>query len=64
MARRRKEEREMKNLGIVAIAVGILLILLTLAGVIGQESPRVAVIGAAVILVVGIFLYRRHPAGS
>jgi hypothetical protein len=50
----------MKNIGIVAIIVGILVIILGLAGVLGQGGTLRAVMIAAVILLAGgFFLYRR-----
>jgi hypothetical protein len=54
----------MKNIGIVAIIAGILVIILGLAGVLGQEGNLRAVMIAAVIsLAGGFFLYRRGQTG-
>jgi len=54
----------MKNIGIAAIIVGILVIILGLAGVLGQEGNlRTVMIGAVVLLIVGFFLYRRGQSG-
>lgn len=56
----------MKNLGIGAILVGILVIILGLAGVIGGQGATRAVMIAAVILIgAGFFLYKRgqRPQG-
>ena len=54
----------MKNIGITAIVVGILVIILGLAGVLGQGgSLRTVMIGAVILLVVGFFLYRRGQSG-
>lgn len=49
----------MKNVGVVAIIVGILLIILNLAGLVGAGS-RTPLLAAIVVLMVGLFLYRRH----
>jgi hypothetical protein len=50
----------MKNIGILAIIAGILVIILGLAGVLGQEGNlRTVMIGAIVLLAVGFLLYRR-----
>ncbi len=54
----------MKNIGIVAIVAGILIIILGLAGVLGQGGNLRAVVIAAVILLAGgFFLYRRGQSG-
>ena len=54
----------MKNVGIVAIVAGILVIILGLAGVLGQGGNlRGVMVGAVIILVVGFFLYRRGQSG-
>jgi hypothetical protein len=54
----------MKNIGIVAIVAGILVIILGLAGVLGQGGNLRAVMIAAVILLAGgFFLYRRGQTG-
>ncbi len=50
----------MKNIGIIAILAGIAVIILGLAGVLGQNGNLRTVMVAAVILVaVGGLLYRR-----
>jgi hypothetical protein len=55
----------MKNIGVIAILAGIVAILLTLAGVIGQGGTgRSVMIGAIVLLAVGVLLYKRSPRGS
>jgi hypothetical protein len=51
----------MKTLGIVAILAGILVIVLALAGVIGQGAGRAVIIAAIILLAAGFFLYRRSP---
>jgi len=54
----------MKNIGITAIVVGILVIILGLAGVLGQGGNlRSVMVGAVILLVVGFFLYRRGQSG-
>jgi uncharacterized membrane protein YjjP (DUF1212 family) len=54
----------MKNIGIVAIIAGILVIILGLAGVLGQEGNlRTVMIAAVILLVAGFFLYRRGQGG-
>jgi hypothetical protein len=59
-----QEGNSMKNIGIVAIIVGILVIILGLAGVLGQGGNLRAVMIAAVILLAGgFFLYRRGQTG-
>jgi hypothetical protein len=59
-----QEGNSMKNIGIVAIIAGILVIILGLAGVLGQEGNLRAVMIAAVIsLAGGFFLYRRGQTG-
>jgi 4-amino-4-deoxy-L-arabinose transferase-like glycosyltransferase len=50
----------MKNIGIAAIVAGIVVIILGLAGIIGQTGNfRTVMVGAVVLLVVGFLLYRR-----
>lgn len=50
----------MKNIGITAIVVGILVIVLGLAGIIGQGGNlRTVMVGAVILLAVGFLLYRR-----
>jgi hypothetical protein len=54
----------MKNIGIAAIAAGILVIILGLAGVLGQEGNlRTVMVAAVILLAVGFFLYRRGQSG-
>jgi uncharacterized membrane protein YjjP (DUF1212 family) len=54
----------MKNIRIVAIIAGILVIILGLAGVLGQEGNlRTVMIAAVILLVAGFFLYRRWQGG-
>jgi hypothetical protein len=54
----------MKNIGIVAIVAGILVIILGLAGVLGQGGNVRAVMVAAVILLgAGFLLYRKGQSG-
>jgi hypothetical protein len=54
----------MKNLGIVAILGGILVIILALTGVVGQGAGRAVMVAAVVLLVVGYFLYKRGQRPS
>jgi hypothetical protein len=49
----------MKNLGIVAIFAGILVIILALAGVVGQDAGRAVIVAAIILLVAGYLLYKR-----
>jgi hypothetical protein len=49
----------MKTLGIVAIFAGILVIILAVAGVIGQGVGRTVIIAAIILLAAGFLLYRR-----
>ncbi len=50
----------MKNIGIAAIGVGILVIVLSLGGIIGQgDNLRMVMVGAVILLAVGFLLYRR-----
>jgi len=50
----------MKNIGIAAIVAGIAVIILGLAGIIGQAGNfRTVMIGAVILLAVGFLLYRR-----
>jgi hypothetical protein len=54
----------MKNIGITAIVAGILVIILGLAGVLGQGGNlRSVMVGAVLLLIVGFFLYRRGQSG-
>jgi len=52
----------MRNVGVAAIIVGILAIILIVARVIGQGSMRTSLLAAIVMIVVGVFLYRRKPS--
>ena len=54
----------MKNIGTVAVIVGILVIILGLAGVLGQGGHlRTVMIAAVILLAGGFFLYRRGQTG-
>ena len=54
----------MKNIGFAAIVAGILVIILGLAGVLGQGGNlRTVMIGAVLLLIVGFLLYRRGQSG-
>lgn len=54
----------MKNIGIIGIVAGILVIVLGLAGVIGQGGNlRTVMVGAVILLAVGFLLYRRGQRG-
>ena len=54
----------MKNIGIIAIVAGILVIILGLAGVLGQGgNVRTVMVGAVILLAVGFLLYRRAQSG-
>lgn len=54
----------MKNIGMAAILAGILVIILGLAGVLGQGGNlRGVMVGAVILLAVGFFLYRRGRGG-
>lgn len=54
----------MKNIGIVAIVAGILVIVLGLAGVLGQGGNlRAVMVAAVVLLAAGFLLYRRGQGG-
>lgn len=53
-------EEPMKNIGIIAILAGIVVIILALAGVVGQGgSGRTVIVGAIILLVAGYLLYKR-----
>lgn len=50
----------MKNVGIVAILTGIVVIILALVGVVGEGGTgRAVMVGAIILLVVGYLLYKR-----
>ncbi len=51
----------MRNLGVAAIIVGILLIILTLAEVVAQGNMRIGLLASVIMIVAGVFLYRRSP---
>jgi hypothetical protein len=54
----------MKNIGIIAIVAGILVIILALTGVLGQGGDlRTVMVSAVVLLAVGFLLYRRGQRG-
>ena len=54
----------MKNIGIIAIVAGVLVIILGLAGVLGQGgNVRTVMVGAVILLAVGFLLYRRGQSG-
>jgi hypothetical protein len=54
----------MKNIGIIAIVVGILVMILGLTGVLGQRGDlRTVMVSAVVLLAVGFLLYRRGQHG-
>ena len=53
-------EEPMKNIGIIAILAGFVVIILALAGVVGQGgSGRTVIVGAIILLVAGYLLYKR-----
>jgi len=53
----------MKNIGIIAIVAGMVIIL-GLAGVLGQGgNVRTVMVGAVILLAVGFLLYRRGQSG-
>ena len=55
----------MKNVGIIAILAGIVVIILELVGVLGQGgSGRTVMVGAVILLVVGWLLYKRGQRPS
>jgi len=54
----------MKNIGITAIVAGILVIILGLAGVLGQGGNlRTVMVAVVILLVAGFLLYRRGQSG-
>ena len=58
-------EVAMKSVGIIAILAGIVVIILALVGVVGQGGAgRTVMVGAVILLVVGLLLYNRgqHPS--
>ncbi len=54
----------MRNVGLAAIIVGILVIILSLAGVVAQGNVRVGLLAAVIMIAIGWFLYRRKPRGA
>ena len=52
----------MRNLGIVVMIVGILIVILSLAGVMGAQHTRTGVFAAIVLIAAGLILYRRQPS--
>ena len=55
----------MKNVGIIAIVAGIVVIILELAGVLGQGGTgRTVMVGAIILLAVGYLLYKRGQRSS
>jgi hypothetical protein len=55
----------MKNVGVVAILAGILAILMSLVGVVGQgDAGRSVMVGAIVLVAVGFLLYKRAQRRS
>jgi len=54
----------MKKIGIIAIVAGVLVIILGLAGVLGQGGNlRTVMIAAVILLAAGFLLYRRGQSG-
>ena len=54
----------MKSIGIIAIVAGVLVIILGLAGVLGQGGNlRTVMIAAVILLAAGFLLYRRGQSG-
>ena len=54
----------MKNISILAMVTGVLVIILNLAGVLGQGGNfRTVMVGAIVLLAIGLLLYRRGQSG-
>ena len=51
----------MRNIGVAAIIVGILMIILSVAGVVGQGSMRTGLLASIIMIVAGVYLYRRTP---
>jgi hypothetical protein len=50
----------MKNVGTAVIVAGILVIILGLAGIIGQAGNfRAVMVGAVILVAIGFLLYRR-----
>lgn len=55
----------MKNIGVIAILAGIVVIILALVGVVGQGGAgRTVMIGAVILLVIGYLLYKRGQRSS
>jgi hypothetical protein len=54
----------MKNIGIISIVAGILVIILGLTGVLGRGGDlRTVMVSAVILLAVGFLLYRRGQSG-
>ena len=54
----------MKNIGLAAIVAGILVLVLGLAGMLGQGGNiRAVMVGAVILLAAGFLLYRRGQRG-
>jgi hypothetical protein len=55
----------MRNVGIIAILAGVVVIVLALVGVVGQGGTgRPVMIGAVILLAVGFLLYKRGQRPS
>lgn len=54
----------MRNLGVAAIIVGILLIILNVGGVIGQGGTKTTLFASIALIVAGWLLFRRGPGRS
>ena len=52
----------MKTFGVIAVIVGVLLIILTLGGLIGQASIKPGLAVSVILIVAGWLIYRRHPS--
>jgi hypothetical protein len=50
----------MKIFGVIAIIVGVLLIILTLGGLIGEASFKPGLAVSVILIVAGWLIYRRH----
>lgn len=55
----------MKNVGIIAILAGIVVIILALVGVVGEGGAgRTVMVGAVILVAVGWLLYKRGQRPS
>jgi uncharacterized membrane protein YjjP (DUF1212 family) len=55
----------MKNVGVIAILAGIVIIILALVGAVGQGGAgRTVMVGAVILLVAGYLLYKRGQRPS